>query len=419
MIFKIVPTLFVSSLAFAQSIHPNFIEFLSRAKTELKGTSTLIVTDRASFSDLVASDLNASNGNKVVAFLAGYSAAGHDASVVDDINKMQAAAKEHFNLSKPGSAYGLIVGANRDGGVNERFEEGQKSGKLVAAVDPSGFKSYGTGAISVAQWGGMLAENRGLYLQDAPPDVYELKTSPQSPSGNSESLRRIATQANAGVHIMMTEGGEIGLKEVAEYLNNHHQDGKTALIHLGIGFDPTKPAGDKGVRGAEFLARYLSLNPELIDAFERSGVKFMVFDKTSGTHFRSIKEYFKSGDWKARLAQYTEAQTQVKGDKVKAMKAAYLELESKVKSETDTAAKKALSNQLKALGGEIALIENRANVSEKIRGYIGELGRIVGQKTGLGLLEVSARSAVDPGARTSGKGTSPVEAAKGAAGGAK
>jgi hypothetical protein len=271
-----------------------------------------IYTHSYDFAESIANDLKTASGPKVVGFLAGFSSAGHDSKVVDNLNTMQKAAAEYFGL-KANSSYGLINGASMDGGINERFEEAVKDGKFKPAVDSKNFKSYGAVSVNIGEWGGMMTTNKSVLLADSPAGNYEMKANPQSSSLNPLSVAQAATAAGASVHIMLTEGGEIGLKEVLEYINNQHKPGQKALIHLGIGYDPTNPSKDKGIRGASFLARHLALHPELIDSLEKSGVKFMAVDATTGRHYSSIKEYLKSPDWKTQLLKFSKAGTELSG----------------------------------------------------------------------------------------------------------
>lgn len=379
-----------------------------------------IYTHSYDFAEGIANDLKTTSGPKVVGFLAGFSSAGHDAKVVDNLNTMQKAAAEYFGL-KANSSYGLINGASMDGGINERFEEAVKDGKFKPAVDPKNFKSYGAVSVNIGEWGGMMTTNKSVLLADSPAGNYEMKANPQSSSLNPLALTQAATIAGANVHVMLNEGGEIGLKEVLEYINNQHKPGQKALIHLGIGYDPTNPSKDKGIRGASFLARHLALHPELIDSLEKSGVKFMAVDATSGRHYSSIKEYLKSPDWKTQLLKFSKAGTELNSKEFEAKKKLIAELEEKVKSETNKDKKKALNNQIGTLKGEIALTENRVNSETKIAEYVGELSKIKGYQSGSGALERVAKasgSAIEA-TRRSGATVDPAAAAKEAVKGVK
>jgi hypothetical protein len=267
----------------------------------------------------------------------------------------------------------------------------------------------------------MMTTNKSVLLADSPPGNWEMKANPLSSSQNPFSLATAAKEAGANVHIMLTEGGEIGLKEVLEYINNHHEPGQKALIHLGIGYDPTNPSKDKGIRGASFLARHLALHPEVIDSLEKSGIKFMAVDALSGRNFSSIKDYFRSTYWKTQLLKFSNAETELNSKEFEAKKKLISEIEEKLKSETDKEKKKVLNNQIGTLKGEIALVENRVNSEAKISGYIGEFSKIYGYKPGSGALENIAKVSnnVIEATRKSGSAVNPGEAARAAAKGVK
>lgn len=379
-----------------------------------------VFTSTGQFSEGIANDLKSSSGQKVVGFLAGFSSAGHDAGVIDSVNTMQKAAAQYFGLNA-NSSYGLINGASIDGGINEQFDKAVKAGTFKPAVDPKNFKSYGAVSVNIGEWGGMMTTNKSVLLADSPPGNYEMKANPQSASQNPLSVAMAAQKAGANVHIMLTEGGEIGLKEVLEYLNNHHKPGTKALIHLGIGYDGTNPSKDKGMRGASFLARHLALHPELIESFEKSGIKFMAVDAASGRHYSSIKEYLKSKDWKTQLRKFSNAAKEINSDEFDKKKKTIAELEEKLKGENDKDKKKQLNNQIGTLKGEIALVENRVNSEGKIAEYVGELSKVTGYKSGSGALEKVARASasVVEAHRKSGVTVDPAEAAKAATKGVK
>ena len=289
-----------------------------------------IYTNTYQFADSIAEDLKSAQGPKVVGFLAGNSAAGHSSDVINDVNTMQKAAAQYFGLNA-NSSYGLINGASMDGGINQRFEEAVKEGKFNPAVDSKNFKSYGAISVNIGEWGGMMKTNKSVLLADSPSGNYEMKANSTLPSGNPLSVAVAAQEAGANVHIMLTEGSEIGLKEVLEYLNNQHKPNTKALVHLGIGYDPTNPSKDKGIRGASFLARHLALHPELIDSLEKSGVKFMAVDAASGSHYSSIKEYFKSSHWKTQLLKFKNAEVEIKSEEFSRKKKLLAELNEKLK----------------------------------------------------------------------------------------
>jgi len=389
---------------------------------EIRKTSgaTEVVTDPKKFSSGVASDLKASKGPNVVGFLAGYSSAGHTAGVIDQVNTMQKAAAQYFRLGE-GSSYGLINGASMDGGINQRFEEAVKDGKFTPAVDKANFKSYGAVSVNIGEWGGMMTTNKAVLLADSPAGNYEMKTSASSPSMNPESVADAAKKAKANVHVMLTEGGEIGLKEVLEYLNNSHDSKSKALIHLGIGYDPTNPSKDKGIRGASFLAKYLSQHPEMIGELESKGVKFMVVDEKSGRHYSDIKDYLKSADWKTQLIKFSKANAEIESPEFAKKKQLIAELEDKLKNEADKDKKKQLNNQIGTLKGEVALTENRVNYESLMSKHIGEISKIAGHKNGSGVLEkgVKTSKASVESLRKSGVTVDPVEAARAATKGAK
>ncbi len=379
-----------------------------------------IFTNPYQFADNIAADMKSSTGPKVVGFLAGFSSAGHDARVIDSVNTMQKAAAQYFGLNA-NSSYGLINGASVDGGINEQFDKAMKAGTFNPAVDSKNFKSYGAVSVNIGEWGGMMTTNKSVLLADSPAGNYEMKANAQSASQNPLALADAAKTAGASVHIMLTEGGEIGLKEVLEYLNNHHKSGTKALIHLGIGYDGTNPSKDKGMRGASFLARHLALHPELIESFEKSGIKFMAVDAASGRHYSSIKEYLKSNDWKTQLLKFSNAAKEINSDEFAKKKKAIADLEEKLKSETDKDKKKQINNQIGTLKGEVALVENRVNSEGKIAEYVGELSKITGYKSGSGALEKVARASVSTVEtnRKSGITVDPAEAAKAATKGVK
>ncbi len=349
-----------------------------------------VFTDANQFASSIASDLNKTSGSKVVGFLAGFSSAGHDAGVVNDLNTMQKAAAQYFEMGK-GSSYSLINGASADGGINQRFEEAVKDGKFTPAGDKSNFKSYGAVSVNIGEWGGMMKTNKSVYLADSPSEDYEMKSSPKAPSGNPLSLATAAQGGNANVHIMLTEGGRIGLREVMEYLNNHHNPSKKALIHLGVGYDPTNPAKDQGFRGASFLAKYLSSHPEMIDELESKNVKFMAVDAKSGRHYSSIKEYFKSADWKSQLLKFSQASVEIDSDEFKAKKHKIADLEKQAIAESNKDKKKTITSQVSVLKGEVALTENRVSYESLMANYTSEFSKINGYKSGSGIFEKVAK----------------------------
>lgn len=383
-------------------------------------TQTLVTSDPRQFSRGIANDLKSSSGPRVVGFLAGFSSAGHDAGVIENVNTMQKAAAQYFGLNA-NSSYGLINGASVDGGINEQFDKAVKNGSFTPAVDPKNFKSYGAVSVNIGEWGGMMTTNRAVLLADTPAGSYEMKTGPKAASENPLSLAEATRQANASAHIMLTEGGEIGLKEVLEYLNNHHKPGTKALVHLGIGYDGTNPTKDKGMRGASFLARHLALNPELIDTLEKSGVKFMAVDAASGRHYSSIKDYLRSADWKTQQIKFSKANIEINSDEFKKKKQSIIDLEKAAKEETDKDKKKQLNNKIGALKGEVALTENRVNSEAKITEYVGELSKVNGYKSGSGSLEkvAKASAATVEANKKSGTTVDPAAAAKAATKGVK
>lgn len=411
-----------SSQGFAQNVNPNFEKYKEAVVAEFakNQTATTVTTDVKTFVAGIASDLKQSSGTKVVGFLAGFSSAGHDAGVIESVNTMQKAAAQYYGLNA-NSSYGLINGASVDGGINEQFDKAVKNGTFTPAVDQKNFKSYGAVSVNIGEWGGMMTTNKSVLLADSPAGIYEMKTGPQAPSGNPQSLAMAAQQANANVHIMLTEGGEIGLKEVLEYLNNQHKNGTKALIHLGIGYDGTNPSKDKGMRGASFLARHLALHPELIDSLEKSGVKFMAVDASSGRHYSSIKDYLKSNNWKTQLLKFSKAGTEIVSDEFNKKKLKIAELEKAVATETDKDKKKQLNNQIGTLKGEVGLVENRVNSEAKIAEYVGELSKVSGYKSGSGSLERVAKASASAleANRKSGVTVDPAEAAKAATKGVK
>ena len=379
-----------------------------------------VFTSTGQFADSITSDLKSGSGPKVVGFLAGFSSAGHNAGVIDSVNTMQKAAAQYFSLNA-NSSYGLINGASVDGGINEQFEKAVKAGTFTPAVDPKNFKSYGAVSVNIGEWGGMMTTNKSVLLADSPPGNYEMKANPRSASQNPLSVAMVAQDSGASVHIMLTEGGEIGLKEVLEYLNNHHKQGTKALIHLGIGYDGTNPSKDKGVRGASFLARHLALHPELIETFEKSGIKFMAVDASSGRHYSSMKEYLKSNDWKTQLLKFANAGKEIHSDEFAKKKKAIADLEEKLKSETDKDKKKQVNNQIGTLKGEVGLVENRVNSEGKIAEYIAEFSKLPAGYKGTGALEKVAKasaSAVEAN-KKSGATVDPAAAAKAAAKGVR
>lgn len=420
--YSLLGILLFSSQGFAQNVNPNFEKYKDAVVAEFakNQTATTVTTDVKTFAAGIASDLKQSSGTKVVGFLAGFSSAGHDAGVIDAVNTMQKAAAQYYGLNA-NSSYGLINGASVDGGINEQFDKAVKNGTFTPAVDQKNFKSYGAVSVNIGEWGGMMTTNKSVLLADSPAGSYEMKTGPQAPSGNPQSLAMAAQQANANVHIMLTEGGEIGLKEVLEYLNNQHKNGTKALIHLGIGYDGTNPSKDKGMRGASFLARHLALHPELIDSLEKSGVKFMAVDAASGRHYSSIKDYLKSNDWKTQLLKFSKAGIEINSDEFNKKKQKIAELEKAVASETDKDKKKQLNNQIGTLKGEVGLVENRVNSEAKIAEYIGELSKVSGYKSGSGSLERVAKASASAleANKKSGVTVDPAEAAKAATKGVK
>lgn len=421
--FSLVGVLIFSTQGFAQQyVNPNFEKYKEAVVAEFaeKKVSTTVTTDVKTFVNDIASDLKQASGTKVVGFLAGFSSAGHNAGVIDGVNTMQKAAAQYFGLNA-NSSYALINGASVDGGINEQFDKAVKNGSFTPAVDVKNFKSYGAVSVNIGEWGGMMTTNKSVLLADSPAGNYEMKTGPQAASGNPLALAEAAQQAKANVHIMLTEGGEIGLKEVLEYLNNQHKSGTKSLVHLGIGYDGTNPSKDKGLRGAAFLARHLALHPELIDSLEKSGVRFMAIDAASGRHYSTIKDYFKSNDWKTQLLKFSQASTEINSDEFNKKKQRIAELEKAVSAETDKDKKKQLSNQIGILQGEVALVENRVHSEAKIAQYVGELSKIVGYKAGSGSLERVAKasaSAVEVH-RRSGVVVDPAAAAKAATKGVK
>jgi hypothetical protein len=165
----------------------------------------------------------------------------------------------------------------------------------------------------------------------------------------------------------------------------------------------------------------LALHPELIDSLEKSGVKFMAVDATTGRHYSSIKEYLKSPDWKTQLLKFSKAGTELNGKEFEAKKKLIAELEEKVKSETDKDKKKTLNNQIGTLKGEIALTENRVNSEAKISEYVGELSKIKGYQSGSGALERVAKASTSAieATRKSGATVDPAAAAREAVKGVK
>ncbi len=316
----------------------------------------------------------------------------------------------------------LINGASLDGGINQAFEEALKKGTFRPAGDPKNFKSYGAVSVNIGEWGGMMTSNRSVLVSDTPVGVWELKSNEKASSQNPLSVARAAQKAGGHVHIMLAEGGEIGLKEVLEYITNQHDPKTKALIHLGIGFDPTNPAKDKGIRGATFFANFLASHPELIEEMERKGIKLMAVDAPSGKHYASFKEYLSSKDWKTQRLKFKAAATEIEGKGYTDKKTKVALLEDRIKAEVDSDKKKQLNTQILTLKGEIALIENRVNSNSLIYKYLSENARSTVPLHDKALLEKMTRAAATndtSSIRRSGLKVDPAEAAKKAAKGVR
>ncbi len=403
-----------------QKASKNLTEQQAQLKTVTTKLGEVSVTSEPIvFADRIVNDLKGSS--KTVGFLAGNSASGHDAGVVDHLNKMQRAAAVHFNMDAK-SGYALVNGASMDGGINQRFEEAVKDGRFIPAGDKSNFKSYGAVSVNIGEYGGMMQSNKSVLIYDTPTQEWELKSHQKSPSQNPRVLADVAQLADANVHIMLTEGGEIGMKEVLEYITNHHDPKTKALIHLGIGYNPTNVAKDKGFRGASFLAKFFSQHPEMIDEMEKKGINLMAVDAQSDRHYSSFKEYLKSNDWKTQLIKFRNASIDKDGKDYKDKKAKIAVLEDSLKTETDKDKKKQFNNSISTLKGEITLVDNRVISEQIVSKYLAENSKTVISGHDKTLLEKMSKAAAtsDVAAiRRSGAEVDAKEAARAAARGVK
>jgi hypothetical protein len=82
--------------------------------------------------------------------------------------------------------------------------------------------------------------------------------------------------------VVLTEGSMADLKSLMNTIANQHSAKNQLVITLGFGFNPNADASDTGVRASSALAKYLALNPELIDSLKAKGVHFLAYDKNTG-----------------------------------------------------------------------------------------------------------------------------------------
>lgn len=215
--------------------------------------------------------------------------------------------------------------------------------------------------------------------------------------------------------VTLSEGSFSDLKNLMDLIAKH--TGPKLVITLGVGFEPPRGTLDTGYRAASALAKYLALNPELIDSLSKRGVNFLAYDKHSKKHFSSLVDFFASDSWRNINKQMMNAGREMYSDQ-------FTETEkrlAKLKSQKQTPA---VISEIAELEGKIKKVLGKAYASQVVNTVALESGTagkgfgnaelLVKQANKVATAEASVRTS-----RSSGTKFNAAEAAARAAKGVK